>query len=435
MMQQLNLLETPVEKAFRHYLIPAISATLVTSIYILADTMMIGRGVGAIGMAALNLILPLFSLFFATGLLFGVGGGVLMSVSIGKGEEQKARQYFTAAFLGAAFFAVCYLVGCHLFFDPLTAFLGRNESMDAYVTGYGRVLVSGAPLFVFSSFLQAFVRNDKKPKLAMAAVISGGVTNVVLDYVFIFIIPMGMAGGAIATVIGSGVTVVILCSHFFSAQNSLRLVPLGNIRQIGQVFANGLSSFIMDMSSGVIILLFNRQLLAYAGDLGVVVYGVVSNSALVVNSICNGIGQAAQPLLATNCGAGKKERVLKTRRCAEKTVGVAVVILCLLGMAMPDVLTTMFVEPTEEILSMASVAVRIYFLSFLGLGFNMVYSAYFQSIMKPAYALVICLLRGMILNGILVFVLPMIWGVNGIWATMVVTEFITLAICRSLLKK
>lgn len=434
-MKQLNLLEAPVEKAFCHYLVPAISATLVTSIYILADTMMIGRGVGAIGMAALNILLPLFSLFFATGLLFGVGGGVLMSVSMGKGEEQQAKEYFTAAFIGVSCFAVFYLIACNVFFDPLTAFLGRNESMDAYVRGYGKFLVSGAPIFAFSSFLQAFVRNDKAPKLAMAAVISGGVTNVVLDYLLIFVIPMGMAGGAIATVIGSVVTVVILCTHFFSRHNTLRLVPIKSIRQIGEVFVNGLSSFIMDMSSGVIILLFNRQLLAYAGELGVVVYGVVSNSALVVTSICNGIGQAAQPLLATNCGAGKQDRVLKTKHYGEKTVAVAVAVLCILGMAMPDVLTTLFVEPTEEILSMASTAVRIYFLSFLGLGFNLLYSAYFQSIMKPFYALVICILRGFVLNGILVFLLPVIWGVNGIWATMVVTEALTLVICKTLEKK
>ena len=313
MMKQMNLLETPVNKAFRHYLVPAISATLVTSIYILADTMMIGRGVGALGMAALNILLPLFSLFFATGLLFGVGGGVLMSISIGKGEERQAKEYFTAALIGVTCFAVFYLIVCNVCFDPLTAFLGRNESMDAYVRGYGKILVSGAPIFAFSSFLQAFVRNDKAPKLAMTAVISGGVTNVVLDYLFIFVIPMGMEGGAIATVIGSVVTVTILCTHFFSKHNTLRLVPMKSIRQIGEVFINGLSSFIMDMSSGVIILLFNRQLLTYAGDLGVVVYGVVSNSALVVTSICNGIGQAAQPLLATNCGAGKQDRVLQTK--------------------------------------------------------------------------------------------------------------------------
>ena len=116
-------------------------------------------------------------------------------------------------------------------------------------------------------------------------------------------------------------------------------------------------------------------------------------------------------------------------------MAVAVAVLCILGMAMPDVLTTLFVEPTEEILSMASTAVRIYFLSFLGLGFNLLYSAYFQSIMKPFYALVICILRGFVLNGILVFLLPVIWGVNGIWATMVVTEALTLVICKTLEKK
>ena len=172
-----NLLEGPIKALYRKYLFPSISATLVTSIYILADTMMIGRGVGPVGIAALNLLLPVFSLFFGTGMMFGVGGSVLFSISRGRKEEAMCRRYFTAALFLALSVGIIYGAGFLFFFDPVTKFLGRNESMDLFVRQYGKILIAGAPIFVCSSFFQAFVRNDSEPKRAMAAVITGGVSN------------------------------------------------------------------------------------------------------------------------------------------------------------------------------------------------------------------------------------------------------------------
>lgn len=434
-MKQTNLLEERVGVLFTKYLAPSISATLVTSIYILADTVMIGRGVGALGIGALNLMLPLFNLFFGTGILFGVGGGVLLSVSKGKGREQEAREYFTIALLCAALASVLYVAGFLVFFEPITHMLGSNEAMQDYVNEYGRVLCLGAPAFLFSSFLQAFIRNDKAPGKAMTAVIAGGVSNVILDYIFIFFWNMGMAGAAIASVIGSLITIGILITHFFSSQNTLKLVRMFELRKAYRIVANGGSSFLMEMANGVVIFLFNRQLLNYVGDVGVVVYGIVSNSALVVNSICNGIGQAVQPILAVNYGAGKKERVKETRRLGSLAALMAGLALMTVGLAVPQFITEAFVVPTEEILRLAVPAVRIYFLSFSAMGLNILYSTYFQSVMKPAHALTICLLRGLVLSGGFVFLLPMVFGVNGIWATMVAAELLTLTVCLLFLKR
>ncbi len=434
-MKKANLLEDPVKKLFLRYLMPSISATLVTSIYILADTLMIGRGVGAIGIAALNLLLPLYSLFFGTGLLFGVGGGVLLSISKGKGDEHGAREYFTAALCMAAVAGVFYVTAGHLLFDPVTKFLGRNETMDLYVREYGRILVWGAPVFLLSSFLQAFVRNDRAPKMAMAAVITGGVTNVILDYIFIFPMNMGMAGAAAATVIGSCLTLGILITHLFTKGSSLKITLGFQWRKAGEIVVNGLSSFLLETCSGIVMFLFNRQLLAYVGDLGVVVYGIISNSALIVASINNGISQASQPILATNYGAGKKERLKETRRMGELTVCFAGMLFVGLGMFFPALVTEAFVKPADEILAMSVPAVRIYFLSFLPMGFNILFSTWFQSVLSPGKALFICLMRGLVLSSSLVFILPMALGVNGIWAVMPAAEFLTLGLCLVLLKE
>lgn len=434
-MKKVNLLEDPVKKLFAGYLLPSISATMVTSIYILADTLMIGRGVGAIGIAALNILLPLFSLFFATGMLFGAGGGILLSVCKGKKDGLAANQYYTAAFIMAAVMSVIYTAFGHAFFLPITAFLGRNENMTPYVEEYGRILISGAPAFLFASFYQVFVRNDKAPRLAMTAVVSGGVLNIILDYVLMFPMQMGMKGAAAATVIGTSVTLFILLTHLVSKENTLKFVTGIRLKQAADVVKNGFSSFLLDMCNGIVIFIFNRQILSIAGELGVVVYGIISNSAYIASSVNNGISQAVQPILATNYGAGKKERLKEVRHLAERTACLSGVLFAATGLLVPALVTEAFVRPDKEILAMAVPAVRIYFLSFTAMGMNVLYTTWFQSVMEPANALKICLLRGIVLNSLLVFVLPLFMGVTGIWTVMPVTEVLTLASCRIMLKK
>lgn len=433
-MSQPNFLEDRVSKIYLKYLLPSISATLVTSVYILADTIMVGRGVGPLGIAALNILLPVFNLFFGTGVLFGVGGGVLFSVFKGRKEEKKACSYFTAAMALAAVFSVLYVVVFQAFFDPITRIMGSNETLRQQVHSYGRILVTGAPAFVFSSCLQAFVRNDKRPKLAMAAVISSGILNVVLDYIFIFPMGMGMAGAALATVIASVLTVLILLTHFLSPLNTLKFSKNFHMREIGKVFLNGSSSFLLELTGGIVIFMFNRQLLRYVGDLGVVVYGIVSNSALVVASVSNGISQAVQPILAVNFGAGKMERVERTRFLGLITAVISGVLFAAIGFAKPLWLIGAFVNPTKEIIDLGIPAIRIYFLSFLAAGSNMLLSTYFQSVLRPMNAMTISLLRGVVFNGIFVLLLPAILGVNGIWMTIVVTEFFTLVIALLMLR-
>ena len=292
-MKQINMLESPVRQVFFSYLVPSISATLVTSIYILADTMMIGRGVGGSGIAAMNILLPLYNTYFGIGMMCGVGGSVLFGFSRGRGDEKRARSYFTAALCVVLALSAVFLILGRIFFNPLITFMGNTPLLNEYTVPYGTVLTTAAPMFALSSFLQAFVRNDGAPKLAMAGVISGGVTNVILDYVYIFIMKWGMGGAALATATGTTLTVLILASHFFSKDNHLKLEFSDVWRRVPEVLGNGLASFILEVSNGFVMLLFNRQLLAYVGEMGITVYGIITNTALVASSISNGIAQAA----------------------------------------------------------------------------------------------------------------------------------------------
>lgn len=438
MKEQADLLQDSVKKLFGKYLVPSISATMVTSVYILADTIMIGKGIGADAIAALNILLPIFSIYFGTGLLCGVGGGVLLSFCMGKGQTEEGNHYFTTALLLNLIMSILYLAAGLLFFKPITVFLGSTSSTEQYIYEYGKVMLIGTPFFLFSSFLQTFIRNDKAPKHAMIAVISGGITNILLDYIFIFIFGWGMKGASLATVIGSGLTCLILIGHFFSKENHLKIRKKGiHIGYVKQIFMNGFSSFLVEMSSGIIIMLFNIQLLRYAGDLGVTVYSIISNTALIVMSMSNGISQAAQPIIAVNHGAGKSERVYGVRRLALFAACIVGIFVTGLGLLWPKLIIEIFLNPTEEILQMAPGAIRLYFWSFTGMAVNNVLSNYFQSVLKPAKALAICLSRGVVLSGIFVTILPMLFGlgITGIWITMPLTELLTfglaIILCRS----
>lgn len=434
-MEQMNLLHEDTKKLFFKYLLPSISATLVTSIYVLADTIMIGKGVGQAGLAVLNFILPIFTLFFGTGLLLGVGGAVLMSVANGMGDKKLANTYFTHSVLGGGIIAVLFMVLGLIFLEPIGYLLGCTEANIELFTSYGKYLVGFCPVFVFSSLLQAYVRNDGAPKRAMVAVISGGVTNIILDYIFIFILGMGMAGGAIATVIGSVTSVTILLTHFRSKQNTMKLLKGSmQLHVINKIIHSGLPSFLIEVASGLVILVFNLQLLKYIGEVGVVVYSIMANSAIVAMSLFNGVSQGAQPIMATNYGAKQNERVLSVRRLGSIVVLLIGIVLCLFGLLFPETVVKIFIEPTAEVLEMARGALRIYFIAFIMMSLNIFYSTYFQSILKPKISLIICLLRGVILCIILVFILPIFMGVTGIWLVMPITELITVIIAIGLVK-
>ncbi len=426
-MKKVDFLEENVTSLFLKYLIPSISASLVTSIYILVDTIIVGKGIGADAVAALNIILPLFSVFFGTGLLFGVGGAVLMSFYNGSGNTQKANVYFTISLSAVVVMILIYLILGITCFDSIAYALGATEITIDYVRDYGKFVLIGVPVFVLSTFLQTFVRNDKAPKLAMLSSISGGVINIVLDCLFVFGFNWGIGGAAFASVIGTTVGVLIVCTHFFSKENNLHINFNGIcFKDLYLIVKNGISSFIIEIATGVVIFIFNIQLLKYVGEIGVTVYGIISNTTMVVASLSNGISQAAQPIIAVNYGAGKLERVEKVKKTGIFTALIIGLLFLGVGIFIPEVIINIFINPTPSIMELAPRAVKICCIAFFAMTINIFIINFYQSVLKPNYALIICMLRGLILNIIFVEFLPLIYDVNGIWLTMPSTEFLTL---------
>jgi len=426
-MEKLNLLKDKESKVFFHYLVPAVCSTLVTSVYLLVDTLIIGQGVGALGISALNIFMPFFLLFNGIGLLFGIGSGILISSEDGMGNKKKANQYFATGFVSILSIAIILGLIWNYYLESLCVILGANSNTIDLVLEYGKCIMAFAPVFMMSNYFAPIVRNMKNPKLVMCAVLTGSVLNVILDYVFVFPMDMGMFGAAAATVIGSLTTLLVLSTHFIKKQNRVKInKETISLNLLAPIFKCGFSSLIMEVASGFVIFIFNIQILKYIGNNGIVVYGIISNCVLVGLALFNGVAQAAQPIIATNFGAGLNTRVKKVLKYALITTTIIGVSLFAVVFLFTGQIIKVFVQANSEILSVGIPALRLYLSAFCIMNINILISSYFQSVGKEKVAIYISIIRGFLLNIVLAFLLPSVLPSTVLWVVVPVSELITL---------
>lgn len=426
-MEKLNLLKDKESKVFFHYLVPAVCSTLVTSVYLLVDTLIIGQGVGALGISALNIFMPFFLLFNGIGLLFGIGSGILISSEDGMGNKKKANQYFATGFVSILSIAIILGLIWNYYLQPLCVILGANSDTIDLVLEYGKCIMAFAPVFMMSNYFAPIVRNMKNPKLVMCAVLTGSVLNVILDYVFVFPMDMGMFGAAAATVIGSLTTLLVLSTHFIKKQNRVKInKETISLNLLAPIFKCGFSSLIMEVASGFVIFIFNIQILKYIGNNGIVVYGIISNCVLVGLALFNGVAQASQPIIATNFGAGLNTRVKKVLKYALITTTIIGVSLFAVVFLFTGQIIKVFVQANSEILSVGIPALRLYLSAFCIMNINILISSYFQSVGKEKVAIYISIIRGFLLNIVLAFLLPSVLPSTVLWVVVPVSELITL---------
>lgn len=426
-MEKLNLLKDKESKVFFHYLIPAVCSTLVTSVYLLVDTLIIGQGVGALGISALNIFMPFFLLFNGIGLLFGIGSGILISAEDGMGNKKKANQYFITGFVSILTVAIILCLIWNHYLEPLCVILGANSDTIDLVLEYGKCIMAFAPVFMMSNYFAPIVRNMKNPKLVMCAVLTGSVLNVILDYVFVFPMNMGMFGAAAATVIGSATTLLVLSTHFIKKQNRVKInKETISLNLLAPILKCGFSSLIMEVANGFVIFIFNIQILKYIGNNGIVVYGIISNCVLVGLALFNGVAQAAQPIIATNFGAGLNARVKKVLKYAMITTAIIGFSLFAVVFLFTGQVIQVFVKANAEILAVGIPALRIYLSAFCIMNINILVSSYFQSVGKEKVSIYISIIRGFLLNIVLAFVLPSVLPATILWAVVPLSELITL---------
>lgn len=423
----MDFLKGNIKSLYFKYLAASFGSTLISSIYSIVDMAMVGQYHGPEGSAALAVVAPVWNIIYSFGLLMGIGGSVLFSTIRGTsaGRERESNEYFTASVIGSVLLAAVIWAGIAFFDRPLLLAFGAQEDTIGLAREYVAPVKFVVPLFLLNQMLSAYLRNDKNPALATVAVLAGGIFNVFGDYFFVFACDMGAYGAGLATAIGAAITFVVLMTHFLTKKNTLRLVrPKGLVQKLGKISVTGFSTFFIDVAMGILTILFNRQIMAYLGTNALSVYGVIVNVSPFAQCCAYSVGQASQPIISTNFGAGKSGRIRQTLRYALGTVaffGVFWLVLCL---AIPNQFIYIFMDPTEAVLAMAPAIIRTYGLSFLLLPFNIFSTYYFQAVMKPQAAFVVSVSRGLVISGILILILPVIAGAGALWFAMPVTELL-----------
>lgn len=421
-----NLTLGSVKKHYFKYLGAAFGSAMISCVYGLVDAAVVGQYEGPSGTAALSVVMPIWTIIFSLGLLFGIGGSVQYSYNKSQGKENKANAYFTLSLIMTALISLICWLGVVLFEEPLLRLFGADDVLLPLCKRYLTAVKFVIPIYPFSQFLTAFLRNDDAPALATFSVLFGGVFNIFGDifFVFDFGLGLGMFGAGLASAIGGSASVLLMLTHFLSRKNTLRLTRVfGGIRKTKRIFVGGFSSFISDIAMGVIAMLFNRQIMHYFGADALAVFGVIVQVSCIVQCATYGIGQAAQPLLSQNYGANKWDRVKETQRYSLYTVAIFGVLCTAAVLLYPTFFVRIFMSPTNAVLALAPSVMRVYALSFFALPLNIYATYYFQSVMRNGTALAVSLMRGLVLCGIFVFLFPICFGASTLWWVMPITEF------------
>ncbi|CUO78361.1 MATE family efflux transporter [Eubacterium sp. am_0171] len=412
---------------FMKYVSANILGMIGLSCYILADTFFIARGVGADGLTALNLAIPAYSFINGLGLMIGMGGATRYSIAGGSGDTHSRKTVFTQALLFVTVLAALFFLAGLLFPYQIAALLGADESILPLTGIYLRILLMFAPMFMLNNLLICFVRNDKKPQLSMTAMLVGSLSNIVLDYVFIFPLGLGMAGAAFATGVAPVISMLILSRHFRRKENQFHLCRIRpRLKQIRDISALGVSALIVEVSSGIVMIVFNFLILKDSGNLGVAAYGILANIALVLISIFTGISQGIQPILSSCFGKKETKNVRSLLRYA---LTASVLFACIsygVTYFFSDGIVDLFNKERSPALHEIAVnGMHIYFTAFLFAGANIISAAYFSAVDKPGCAFLISCLRGFLFVLPLAFTLSALLGLNGIWLTVPAAEFMT----------
>ncbi|OPZ22309.1 MAG: Multidrug export protein MepA [Firmicutes bacterium ADurb.BinA205] len=404
-----------------------ILSTLGVSVYILIDTYFISKGMGADGLAALNLCLPVFNFINGFGLMLGMGGGSRFSMMYCRIERCETDKIFTnSAFAALLVSAVFEIIG--LFFSrQFTLFLGADSHVYEIAHSYLKTILIFSPAFIFNNLLVCFMRNDFAPRLAMAGVLGGSLANVILDYVFIFRLDMGMKGAALATCLAPLISMAIMSFHFITGWNAfgLRAVP-PSLKIIRNIASLGLHSLLTEVSGGIVIMVFNFVVHRLLGNTGIAAYGVIANLAIVSTAIFTGLASGVQPLLCRAHGKQNEDGMKYLLRLSISTALIfAVVFYALVFFRTKELVGIFNSESNNELRNIAEHGLRLYFLYMPFMGVNAILSVYFTSIEKPFPSQLISLLRGTLLVIPFAFIFYSLRLINGIWLTIPTAESIT----------
>lgn len=414
-------------KLFR-FTLPSIAMMIFTSLYGVVDGFFISNYVGITPFAAVNLIIPFTMILGCFGFMFGAGGSALISKTFGENDPEKANRIFSMLiYIGILFGAVLSVFGI-LFIEPIAVWMGADANMLPYCVTYGRILLAVLPAFMLQNMFQSFMITAERPVLGFVVTVAAGITNIVLDALFIAVFSWGVMGAAAATALSQCIGGLVPLLYF--VRHNTSLLKLGRTRFNGRaLFAtctNGLSELVTNISMSLVSMLYNVQLMRLAGEDGVAAYGAVMYVAFIFVGVFLGYSIGVAPIIGFHFGAENHAELQSLFRKSNRLIMMASVVLSGLAFVLSVPLAKLFVSGDAVLLEMTVTAFRFYALSVLFSGFSIFGSAFFTALNNGVVSAAISFLRTLVFQIATVLILPIFLKLDGIWYSLFIAEFLAM---------
>nr|WP_317282670.1 MATE family efflux transporter [uncultured Sellimonas sp.] len=424
-----------LKRDFLRFIIPSIIAQWVFTLYTMIDGIFVARGVSETALTAVNISMPFTMALFSISILFAIGTSTVVAILLGQGEKKKANEVFTQNILLLSLLSIIITVVVYIWLEPLSRFLGATDNILPYTMEYIGTLAPFSIAFILSYSFETLIKTDGYPKLATIYVTVGAIMNCILDYLFVMVFHQGVFGAAFATGISQVAVIFLYLKHFLGAKSTIKFSRFKlDLKMTVRKFRNGLSAGVTEMSAGITIFFFNWAILKYINEGALVSYTIISYVNSIVVMSMAGIAQGAQPLISYYYGKKEKKKYHKLFRyglTAAAVISVIAVVFCMVG---AKGIVSLFVAKEHTELMEYSVKVfRIFILSFLLVGYNVVVGGFFTAVEKPTFATMISVGRGLVLLVCSLFVLTAVFGGEGIWWTPILSEALCLIMTMSML--
>lgn len=412
------------------FTIPSVLMMVISSVYSIVDGLFISNFAGSDGFAAVNLIMPIAMMISCVGFMAGAGGSALISKTMGEGKDDEARDQFSLTVYLIIVFSLVIGVAVFIFVPQIAKLMGAEGAIYDNCVTYGRILIAALPAFMLQILFQNFLVVAEKPQMGMVIAIFSGVTNIVLDALFVAVFKWGVAGAAAATVMGQVIGGLVPLGYFVMKKNRLLWFTKAKYRfeTVKRICINGFSAFINNAALSLVSIVFNLRLMALLGSDGVVAYGVVMYVTYIVSGVFSGYSTGIAPVFSFNLGAQNTEEIRGLFRRSLVFLTVSAVVLVSLVMVFARQLAAIFLSYDAGLMDLTTTAIRLYNISFLIASFNIFAAAFFAALNNGGVSSVLSLSRTLVFQLACLVLLPVIIGNNGIWLSVTVAEVISLLV-------
>ncbi len=425
--KKIDLHKDSIRKLFFYYFIPLAFSMISLSTYSMIDGMFVGKKLGKEAIAAVNIAWPIFPGLIAYELLFGFGATSIVGYFLGQNKTHRARLVFSSVFYFVAISAFILSMALLPFSETIARLFGSNDALLGMSKRYIEIILMGAVFMVLHPLADVFVVNDKRPILAMVAMLIGSLANIFFNYLFIFVLEVGVQGSAIATVIGHAIGVLVLMQHFWFKKGQLYFIKRFSLSSVISSAKSGVPQSTAEFSASIMILLFNTAIMHTAGERFVSVYGIVMYNAIIFFTTLFAISQGIQPIASFSYGARNLERVKEVFVFGLKVAFCIGIVFYGAYYFLDEFLIKLYLQPSEQdplFMQETKRAMNIYYVGYVFLGMTLLCAVFFQSIQRTKSSFIITISHTL---GFMVILLPILshfYGINGVWVTYPIAQFL-----------